>query len=190
MKFLVACFSCFVLDLSSDLLGSPGTDTSDPSCFADTGDGALGTSVRSPDSSSSTINDLASRQQANVSLTSQTTTSSVKSIDSNVFGSDLFGSDKVDDPFAGEDPFASPGQKDDIFGDVNASAGDDIFGSPMIVQGNSKSKEPKTTKYENLDDLFGGVSSSSGTRNMSWGSAWASGDAANSSSSAFPELGK
>ena len=102
----------------------------------DSGEGAIpsqNNSLLSPNSSSSTMNEIFNRQPSNLSVVSQTTTTSQKSLDSNVFGSDPFASDKNDDPFANEDPFGSANSQNEIFGEA-IHLKNDAFGSPTLVQ--------------------------------------------------------
>ena len=194
----------FVLDPTntSELLGSPNTETSAQANSAETGDGAMSSqnnSLLSPSSSSSTMNEIFNRQPSNLSLVSQITTASQKSVESNVFGSDPFASDKNDDPFVNEDPFVSTSNQDDIFGEATPTKSD-VFGTPTLVQGGTKQQNSDpvastgvnesmsgSKDHGNLEGLFGsGVSSD--TSNLAWGFGPASGagdHSVNASSSNF-----
>ena len=175
----------FLLDPqgTSEQLESLNTETTGQTSLTDNGDGAplsKNNSTLSPNSSSSTMNEIFKTQQSNMSVLSQTTTISQKSVDSAVFGSDPFSSDKADDPFANEDPFGSTNNQDDIFGEADF-AKNDSFGSPILVQNGSKepssdpfgsastNNAPLGKPYESLEGLFGG-GTSSGSRSAVWGS--------------------
>lgn len=117
------------------------------------------------------MNEIFNRQPSNFSVVSQATTTSQKSIDSNVFGSDPFASDKNDDPFAGEDPFNSANSQNDIFGEASPTK-NDAFGSPTLVQDDTKQPSSDTLSfmstnntssnknYDNFEGIFSGTGSS------------------------------
>ena len=151
--------------------------------LTDSGEGAIpsqNNSLLSPNSSSSTMNEIFNRQYSNLSVVSQATTTSQKSLDSNVFGSDPFASDKNDDPFASEDPFGSAKSQNEIFGEAILTK-NDAFGSPTLVQDDTKQQSsdpfgfPNTNNslsnktYEDFEGLFGGTGSSN-AGGADWGS--------------------
>ncbi len=102
-------------------------------------------------------------------------------MDSNVFGSDPFASDKVDDPFANEDPFASP-TKEDIFD--GKPSNNDLFGTPVLV----KNDASQTKNYDAFDSIFGGGSSSE--MDNAWDSALVATSTMNSASAASGGFGE
>ena len=181
----VSSVACFVLDPqgTSEQLGSLNVEITGQTSLIASGDGAIpsqNNSLLSPNSSSSTMNEIFNRQHSNLSVVSQATTTSQKSIDSNVFGSDPFASDKNDDPFASEDPFNSANSQNDIFGETSPTK-NDAFGSPTLVQDDTKQPSSDTLSfmstnntssnknYDNFEGIFSGTGSSN-TGTADWGS--------------------
>ena len=168
----------FALDPSSTS-EQPGAPNTEATGQTNSGDGAVSSqnnSLLSPNSSSSTMNEIFNRfnrQTSNLSLVSQTTSTSQKSLDSNVFGSDPFSSEKIDDPFGGEDPFGSTSNQNDIFAEAIPTSSD-VFGKPTLVQGDTKQQSAKNNKilgknYGDFEGLFGDGMSSDNS-NLAWGS--------------------